>query len=204
MTLHLSSLTLSLVLVMPLVAHAGDRAQPHIAKAMEAHKAGDFALALSELQQAYNLEPRPDLLFALGQVNVKLERCADAIPYYEKYLATTPSAQATADTEQAITTCKTQLAAAAPPRHAQIACPRPSAGSRLALAMSLPRPPPIWWPRMPPITAPAIAAGMLALPWSGSTCARSTQQRCSGCPTTARTDVTSASNRRSLLRRLAS
>ncbi len=115
MTIQLSSLTLSLVLVLPLVAHAGDRAQPHIAKAMEAHKSGNFALALAELQQAYSLEPRPELLFALGQVNVKLERCADAIPYYEKYLATAPSAQATADTEQAITTCKTQLAAAAPP-----------------------------------------------------------------------------------------
>lgn len=115
MTLHLSSLTLSLVLVMPLVAHAGDRAQPHIAKAMEAHKAGNFTIALAELQQAYSLEPRPELLFAIGQVNVKLDRCADAIGYYEKYLATKPSAQATADTNEAITTCKTQLAAAPPP-----------------------------------------------------------------------------------------
>ncbi|MBA3458887.1 MAG: hypothetical protein H0T46_02930 [Deltaproteobacteria bacterium] len=99
----------------PLTALAGTKAQAHIAKAMEAHKAGRFADALVELKAAYALEPNPDLLFAIGQVNVKLERCADAIEYYEKFLATKPGAQAQADTQQAIDTCKAQIAAAQPP-----------------------------------------------------------------------------------------
>ena len=50
-----------------------------------------------------------------------------------------------------------------------------------------------------------LAAGtfeLLTCCWG--TCSRSTQQRCSGGPTTARTEVTLASNRRSLLRRRAS
>ena len=99
----------------PLAAFAGTKAQAHIAKAMEAHKAERFADALVELKAAYALEPKPELLFAIGQVNVKLDRCADAIDYYEKFLATKPAAQAQADTQQAIDTCKAQLAAAQPP-----------------------------------------------------------------------------------------
>ncbi len=111
----LLTLTLTLVLCAPLVAHAGDKAQPHIAKAMQAHKAGKFAEALAELQIAYELEPRPELLFALGQVNVKLDRCDDAIAYYEKYLATGPSSQPASDTREAIDVCKAKQAAAHPP-----------------------------------------------------------------------------------------
>jgi tetratricopeptide (TPR) repeat protein len=99
----------------PLSAVAGTKAQAHVAKAMEAHKAGRFADALVELKAAYALEPKPDLLFAIGQINVKLERCDEAIDYYEKYLATKPSAQAQSDTQQAIDTCKAQIAAAQPP-----------------------------------------------------------------------------------------
>lgn len=116
MMTNLRTLTISLVLCAPLVAHAGDKAQPHIAKAMQAHKAGNFAEALAELQLAYKLDPKPELLFAIGQVNVKLERCDDAVTYYEKYLATKPTARAAADTREAIATCKAQqLAAQLPP-----------------------------------------------------------------------------------------
>ena len=46
--------------------------------------------------------------------------------------------------------------------------------------------------------------GTLAPPLLGATASRSTQQRCSGGPTTARTDVTLASKSRSLPRRRAS
>ena len=57
------------------------------------------------------------------------------------------------------------------------------------VAMSLPVPPPIWRPRMPPRTPPITAPGTL---YSRCGCAatgcRSTQQRCSGGPTTARTE----------------
>ncbi len=111
----LRTFTISLVLCAPLLAHAGDKAQPHIAKAMQAHKAGNFTEALAELQIAYTLDPRPELLFALGQVNVKLDRCDDAVSYYEKYLATKPSTQAAADTREAIATCKAKQVAAPPP-----------------------------------------------------------------------------------------
>jgi len=50
---------------------------------------------------------------------------------------------------------------------------------------------------MPPISAPAITPPAL-VPRDGSdTCWRSTQQRCSGVPTTARTELTGTSMMRS-------
>ncbi|CAN5862570.1 hypothetical protein BH11MYX3_BH11MYX3_24450 [soil metagenome] len=111
----LRTLTFSLVLCAPLLAHAGDKAQPHIAKAMKAHKAGNFTEALAELQLAYKLDPRPELLFAIGQVSIKLDRCDDAVTYYEQYLATKPSTEAASDTREAIDTCKAKQLAARPP-----------------------------------------------------------------------------------------
>jgi hypothetical protein len=61
------------------------------------------------------------------------------------------------------------------------------------VAMSLPRPLPTWCPSTPPSTAPISAPGMLTLFAACGTCSFSIQHRCSGVPTTARTDVTFAS-----------
>lgn len=87
----------------------------HIDKATKAHKEGKFDVALDELKAAYALDPKPDLLFAIAQVYVKLDKCADAITYYEQFLAATKDAQAKQVVTQAIETCKTKLAATAPP-----------------------------------------------------------------------------------------
>lgn len=114
MKLVITTLALSLGLAGSHVVRADAPAPSHVANAMEAHKAGNFTLALSELQLAYAEDPRPELLFALGQVHVKLGRCGDAIGYYEQYLATTPSAQSSSATREAIATCKAQIASQPP------------------------------------------------------------------------------------------
>jgi hypothetical protein len=85
------------------------KAKAHIAKAMKAHAKNNFTVALGELQAAYALDAQPDLLYAIGQVYVKLDRCGEAITTYQAYLATKPAPQAAADTEQAIATCKAKL-----------------------------------------------------------------------------------------------
>ncbi len=115
-------------LCLPLTAVAGPKedAQGHIAKAMEAHGKNDFQTALTELQAAYAADPLPDLLYAIGQVHVKLEQCGEAITSYENYLATSPAAQATADTQQAIDTCKAKLPPPPPPPPEVIAPPPPA------------------------------------------------------------------------------
>lgn len=112
------------VLAAPLLAHADPKAeaQVHLDKAMEAHGQSNFALAADELQAAYALDPNPDLLYAIGQVYAKLERCPEAITYYQRYLATKPPAQAMVDTKQAIKSCEEQ---APPPPPIEQPAPAP-------------------------------------------------------------------------------
>jgi len=90
-------------------------AKAHIDKAMKAHKAGKFDVALDELKAAYALDPKPDLLFAIAQVYVKLDKCEDAISYYEKFDAVTKDAQAKQVVAQAVDACKAKLKPEPPP-----------------------------------------------------------------------------------------
>jgi tetratricopeptide (TPR) repeat protein len=107
------------LIALPLSASAGPKekaeAQTHIQKATEAHEAGSYDVALVELEAAYGLDPQPDLLYAIGQVQTKLNNCPVAITYYEKFLATKPAAEPTAAANEAINTCKTQMATAPQP-----------------------------------------------------------------------------------------
>lgn len=104
------------LLVLPLAAHAGPKeAQEHIQKATAAHEAGDFNTALAQLEAAYAQDPQPDLLYAIGQVHVKLNNCPVAISYYEKFLATNPGPEPSNAARDAITSCQAQLAASQPP-----------------------------------------------------------------------------------------
>ncbi|MEO7093367.1 MAG: hypothetical protein ABI175_08960 [Polyangiales bacterium] len=91
------------------------QSKAHVAKAMKAHGANNFSLALTELQTAYALDADPVLLYAIGQVYAKLDRCGDAIVTYQAFLGTKPSAQAAADTQQAIASCKPTAAPPPPP-----------------------------------------------------------------------------------------
>jgi tetratricopeptide (TPR) repeat protein len=112
-----TGLFLAVLATWPLVASANAKhdAKVHIAKATKAHQEGKFEVALDELLAAYKLDPQPELLFAIAQVYGKLDRCSDAVPYYEKFLAATKDTQATEIVNQAIDACKKQLAAAQPP-----------------------------------------------------------------------------------------
>lgn len=107
------------LLALPLTALAGPKekakAQKHMEKAQEAHQAGNYEGALGELQAAYAADPQPDLLYAIGQVYVKLGKCEDAIASYDKFLATNPPADAAGLANEAITACKAQLAPPPPP-----------------------------------------------------------------------------------------
>lgn len=111
--------TLAIAATLLVASQAGavprNTVKAHIDKATKAHKEGKFDVALDELKAAYALDPKPDLLFAIAQVYVKLDKCADAISYYEQFLAATKDAQAKQVVAQAIETCKTKLAATAPP-----------------------------------------------------------------------------------------
>ena len=96
-------------------------AQAHIDAAAQAHKAGKYKQALEELATAYTLDPRPELLYAIGQLHVKLDQCDQAITFYERFLATKPDAGPAGAATEAVATCKQRLAhpSATPPVDAQ-------------------------------------------------------------------------------------
>lgn len=111
------------------VATAG-RADPvddRVARGRRLYDQSDFARARDELLAAYQLEPRPELLFALGQVELQLGRFAQAIEYYQRFIATSPAADQVALAQQAIGATRARLAEkpAAPPRRVPPDPPRP-------------------------------------------------------------------------------
>jgi hypothetical protein len=82
-------------------------AQQHIDRASKLHVQGEFAQALDELKTAFSLDPRPELLYAMGQLHVGLGQCPQAITYYQRYLATKPAPSTANAATEAIDACKT-------------------------------------------------------------------------------------------------
>ncbi|MBA3538738.1 MAG: hypothetical protein H0T79_03855 [Deltaproteobacteria bacterium] len=102
----LAALLLVAATAAPVSADAKADAQVRIDHATQLHQAGAFAEALDELMVAYTLDPRPELLYALGQLHVKLGHCSDAVTYYQRFLGTSPAAGPADAARQAIETCK--------------------------------------------------------------------------------------------------
>jgi hypothetical protein len=90
-------------------------AKAHIQKAAGFHGEGKFVDALFELDAAYALDPDPGLLYAIAQVQVKLDRCAEAIFNYEKFIASSPGDKPAKAAREAIAACRTTLRAKANP-----------------------------------------------------------------------------------------
>ncbi len=72
-------------------ADAKAEAQSRFQHATELHQAGKFAEALNELTVAYTLDPRPEILYAIGQMHVQLGDCPQAILFYQRFLSTSPT-----------------------------------------------------------------------------------------------------------------
>jgi len=127
-------------------------AKHHVTRATELHKEGQFAQALLELKTAYALDPRPPLLFAMGQLHVRLGECSQAIAFYERFLATRPARDPAALATEAIETCRTAPPPAepapaptivAPPAPVTLTTPEPAATPVAVPAM--PRATPAWY-----------------------------------------------------------
>lgn len=82
----------------------------HLARVRELYDKRDFAHARDELLAAYKLDARPELLFALGQVELNLGHFQNAIDYYEQFIATGPATDQAALAEQAIGAARARLA----------------------------------------------------------------------------------------------
>ena len=93
--------------------------------------AGDYAGAKRELLDVYVIEPSPSVLFALGQAELNLGNYEAAIDYYERFIATNPSADQVALAQQAIGAARLKLSepvvAERPPDPPPREVPRPPA-----------------------------------------------------------------------------
>lgn len=84
-------------------------AQEHVERAQQHFKAERVQEALTELETAYQLDPDPSLLYAIGTALAKLGRCTDAKERYERFLAANPADRYAAQARQAMSECKPAL-----------------------------------------------------------------------------------------------
>jgi tetratricopeptide (TPR) repeat protein len=114
------ALSLALAGLLSATAVRADTVDDHLARGRALYETGDFVHARNELLAAYQLEPRPEILFALGQVEINIGQFAQAIDYYERFIATNPGADQVALAQQAIGAARARLAekrpVVAPPR----------------------------------------------------------------------------------------
>lgn len=103
------------------------QAKKHVKAATQAHKLQNYELALAELQAAYALDPSPDTAYAIGQVQVKLGNCPEAIMSYSTFVESKPEPEAAAAANEAIKLCREQLAAQPPPPPPPDPTPQPPA-----------------------------------------------------------------------------
>ncbi len=87
-------------------ADAKTEAKTHMDRAAALHRNGKFAEALNELTIAYTLDPRPEMLYGIGQLQVQLGNCPQAILFYERFLSTKPEPMPAAAATEAIETCR--------------------------------------------------------------------------------------------------
>ncbi len=81
---------------------SGPGVDDRIARARALVARGELAAAREELRAAFATEARPELLFALGQVELNLGNYPEAIAYYEKFIATGPAEDQVSLAQQAI------------------------------------------------------------------------------------------------------
>ncbi|HTR54399.1 MAG TPA: hypothetical protein VMJ10_27090 [Kofleriaceae bacterium] len=80
-------------------------ARPHLERASSLYAATKYRDALTELTLAYTLDPDPGILFAIGQVHVKLGDCDNATAFYQRFLDSKPAEDEAAVAREAIEKC---------------------------------------------------------------------------------------------------
>ena len=87
-------------------------AQGDLDRGLRSYAVGQYAEAIAAFRAGYQLEPRPELLYALAQAERMSGDCKAAIETYHAFLRTHPSAAATRRTQENLDRCQTQLAVA--------------------------------------------------------------------------------------------
>jgi hypothetical protein len=65
-------------------------ARTHYEAAQHAYDRGEYDLAISEFEQAYQLKPHPNVLYNIAQAHERLLEYAESVKWFERYLAEAP------------------------------------------------------------------------------------------------------------------
>lgn len=141
------------------LAGSKDDARAHVANATRAHKEARYEDARVELEAAYALDPKPDLLYAIGQVEAKLGRCDEATEHYRRFAATQSDPRVARVVEEAITACVAAEPATGAARAESAAAP-PSAAPEQRAITAAPAEPARWY--RDPVGGALAGAGAVA------------------------------------------
>lgn len=131
---------LALLVAVPAVAGPKQEAKAKFKRALEANKEGRLDDALVDLEAAYKLDHRPDYLYAMGQIFVKLGKCDEATDAYQRFLAgTKKNTDGASLVKQALAACTPKAAEPPPPPAAE---PPPPPPPPAAEPLPPPAPPP--------------------------------------------------------------
>lgn len=84
-------------------------ADDHLERGLEHYAAGDYELAIDEFVAGYEIDPQPELLFALAQAERLSGDCASARVYYGEFLDTEPTEAQRAAAQMHIDACDDAL-----------------------------------------------------------------------------------------------
>lgn len=105
--------------LLPLLGHAQgrDAFEEAYGRGKQLYRGGDNQAAIVAFEAAYALDPVPGVLFNIGQAHLKLGHPAEALRYYERYLAEMPrlAPRDRRKVDLALADARAQLAAGAPP-----------------------------------------------------------------------------------------
>ena len=124
-------------------------------KGLELYGRREFRAAIEEFEEGFAVEPRREFLFAEAQAYRLAGDCAHAVPLFNRFLATQPSAIQIDATRLALERCAHQ----APPL-VETRAPEPRTPPLTSLPIQELPPPPPWW--RDPWGLTAASAGIVA------------------------------------------
>jgi tetratricopeptide (TPR) repeat protein len=122
-------------------------------RGLRSYAVGHYPEAIASFQRGYELEPRPEFLYALAQAQRMNGDCRGAVISYRAFLRTAPTERAAAPARQNMARCEELLASippetvapglTAPPAAANSDAPATTAPA--AATIERPLPPPPWY-----------------------------------------------------------
>src|SRR5262245_13385065 len=87
-----------------------DEARRHFEQGLRLYNVQSYDEAIVEFKVGYQIDPRPEFLYALGQAQRMNHQCRAAIVSYESFLRTAPAPHREAAAKDQIELCRSELA----------------------------------------------------------------------------------------------